>query len=244
MQVMYPICLVADMIFIFHELKSIHLRTLNRERAEMLADHFVTAGTVQLPSEISRRERVFFASDFDRSGVAVRFKPIHKLFDTNAALEAAAAACQGGFVLKLCRSGGVRRRRKGGRGNWLSVRRGDCFLGIALHKEATQLQILASVLAACSARRRLQALPSRDGDSGSPAGPADWWHKGGKVTEQAQACLEQGIEYGLRHVRELSEVLRDQGWIVSVFMLGMAERARFSTKLRRNVGGVRWLTFR
>ena len=240
---MYPICLVADMFFIYKELKAIHLRTLNRERAEMLADHFVATGTVWPPSEISRKERVLYASDFDRCGVAMRFKPIHKLFDSNAELEAAAAACQGGFVLRLCRSGGVRRRRKGGRGGWLSMRRGDCFLGIALHKDASQLQVLASVLAACSARRLLQALPSRSGDT-APTGPADWWEDEGGISEQAHACIDQGVEYGLRHVRELSAVLRDQGWLTAVFMLGMAERARFSTKLRRNVGGVRWLSFR
>ena len=249
-QVMYPVCLVLDMIFIFHELKAIHLRTLNRERAEMLADRYVSIGTVRSPADIARQERVFFASDFDRSGISVRFVPIHQLFDSQAELEAAAAACQGGFVMRLRRQGSAPRKRQQRRRPWLPFGRGECYLGIALHKDAVHQQVLAAVLAACATRQALQNCapvhlhpPLPPCDCGH-LGPASWWHESGALSRHAEACLQWGQDYGLQKGRHLAKSLRDHGWLTAVFMLGKLERARFSTRLRRPPGGVRWLTFR
>lgn len=47
MQVMYGVCTVGDFTLIYKELKSIHLRTLNRVRAEMLFSHHLAHGTVR-----------------------------------------------------------------------------------------------------------------------------------------------------------------------------------------------------
>ena len=245
---MYPLCLVSDIFFIYQELKAIHLRTLNRERAEMLADHFVTHGTVRTPADISRGENVLLRSNFDRCGLPVRFVPIHELYDSNAELEAAATGCQGSFVMHLCRRGKRGRHRRQRAAAWPPWGRGDCFIGIALHRDATHLQALTAVLAACAARRKLQRVGLGGGGRidkhTAHAGPQDWWREDGTLTEGALQCMEQGREYGLRHGRDFATVLVDFGWLSKVFMLGKAERARFSTKLKRTVGGVRWLTFR
>jgi hypothetical protein len=242
---MYPLCLVTDIFFIYRELKSLHLRTLNRERAEMLADHYVVHSCARTPADVARAEQVLLRSRFDCSGLSVRFAGIHELFGSNAELEAAAASCRGGFVLQL----GRRPRRKRHAALWgaLPLGRSQCFLGIALHREATHAQVLSAVLAACAARRELHAAGLADGErigKHMHAAPEEWWPDGGGLTARARGCIERGVDYGLRHGRAFQAVLDDLGWLTKTFMLGKAERARFSTKLTRSIGGVRWLTFR
>jgi Vitamin B6 photo-protection and homoeostasis len=47
MQVMYVVCTAGDVTLIHRELKSVHLRTLNRTRAETLFAHRLEHGTVR-----------------------------------------------------------------------------------------------------------------------------------------------------------------------------------------------------
>ncbi|KAF6251501.1 vitamin B6 photo-protection and homoeostasis-domain-containing protein [Scenedesmus sp. NREL 46B-D3] len=42
--VAFPLCGVADLFCIYHELKAVQLRSLNRERAEMVAEHWLSQG--------------------------------------------------------------------------------------------------------------------------------------------------------------------------------------------------------
>ena len=42
----FPLCGLADLFCIYHELKSVQLRSLNRERAEMVAEHWLHTGQV------------------------------------------------------------------------------------------------------------------------------------------------------------------------------------------------------
>lgn len=45
--VAFPICGLLDLFCIYHELKSVQLRSLNRERAEMVAQHWLEQGKVR-----------------------------------------------------------------------------------------------------------------------------------------------------------------------------------------------------
>jgi hypothetical protein len=254
-QVMYPLCLVGDVFFMYHELKSMHLRTLNRDRAELLADRYLDSGAIRLPGDVARDEHIFLPSAFDRSNLTVRFVPIQELFDDARELEAASAACQGGFLLRLRRSGAAR----GPRGSDAALgglrpppMQCKSFLGIALHKDASHLQVLAAVLAACAARRQLQGMGPPSFGEAVHAGKwhaeqrtsPQWWGSNGALTAEAQQCVEQGRACGLRHVKELKAALETNGWICRLFMLAKSERVRFSTRLRRFPGNTRWVTFR
>jgi glutamate N-acetyltransferase/amino-acid N-acetyltransferase len=44
--VAFPLCGFADLFCIYHELKAVQLRSLNRERAEMVAEFWLSQGRV------------------------------------------------------------------------------------------------------------------------------------------------------------------------------------------------------
>ena len=50
----FPVLGATDLFCIFRELKATHLRTLNRERAEMVAERWLADGTVFTAEEVRR----------------------------------------------------------------------------------------------------------------------------------------------------------------------------------------------
>jgi len=54
---MFPILVPGDLYSIYHELRSVHLRTLNKERAEFIAACFVNSGDIPTPEIVSEQER-------------------------------------------------------------------------------------------------------------------------------------------------------------------------------------------
>lgn len=46
---MYPLCFVGDITLIYQELKAVHLRTLNRTRAELLLSQYLHTREVRPP---------------------------------------------------------------------------------------------------------------------------------------------------------------------------------------------------
>lgn len=51
----YPFLAVCDVYCIYRELKAVQLRTLNRERAELVAEQWVKLGKVPPTEEVSPR---------------------------------------------------------------------------------------------------------------------------------------------------------------------------------------------
>lgn len=58
-----PFLLTGDLISIYKELNAIHLRTLNRERAEIILSQWTKTKTVPSPREVSARERMVLPPD-------------------------------------------------------------------------------------------------------------------------------------------------------------------------------------
>lgn len=56
---LFPFLVSADLYSIYNELKSIHIRTLNKERAELLAQHWVCDQKIFSPREVCEREQFF-----------------------------------------------------------------------------------------------------------------------------------------------------------------------------------------
>ncbi|KAI3433453.1 hypothetical protein D9Q98_003266 [Chlorella vulgaris] len=54
---MFPLLAAGDLWSIYRELRSIHLRTLNKERAEIIAQHWLAEGRVPTPRQVSEEER-------------------------------------------------------------------------------------------------------------------------------------------------------------------------------------------
>jgi len=53
--VAFPICGIMDLFCIYNELKAVQLRSLNRERAEMVAEHWLETGKVHVLSWVACR---------------------------------------------------------------------------------------------------------------------------------------------------------------------------------------------
>lgn len=60
---LYPVLAVADLYAIYHEIKAIELKTLNRERAEMVADRWLETGVIPSVSQISKEERILLPNN-------------------------------------------------------------------------------------------------------------------------------------------------------------------------------------
>ncbi|KAG2487824.1 hypothetical protein HYH03_013541 [Edaphochlamys debaryana] len=59
----YPLCAAGDLTCIWHELKAVQLRTLNRERAEMVIQRWLERGAAPGAAEISAAENLVLPSD-------------------------------------------------------------------------------------------------------------------------------------------------------------------------------------
>jgi len=205
------LCLAAgDLTAIWGELKAVHLRTLNRERAELAADAWLATGSVPPPSVAAAAEPLLLRSvPARRSGVGVRLVPLE---DAVASPEALTRAL----------------KRAGGRDRFLLTRRPPtsplaataCALGvakagrgrlrIALRGDAGPADTLAAVLAAAAARRELETLPP----SSRLVTDAD-----------AETCLDRAVATARRGGKRFAADLRAAGWVPEPFLLAPRERA-------------------
>ena len=48
----FPVCAAGDLLGIWHELKSVQLSSINRERAEMIADTWLATGQIPSMAEV------------------------------------------------------------------------------------------------------------------------------------------------------------------------------------------------
>ena len=60
--IMFPVLIPGDLYSIYQELRSVHLRTLNKERAELLASAYVEGQRVLTPEAVSKMERFVMPS--------------------------------------------------------------------------------------------------------------------------------------------------------------------------------------
>ncbi|GIL56589.1 hypothetical protein Vafri_11930 [Volvox africanus] len=77
--IMYPICAAGDLTCIWHELKAVQLRTLNRERAEMIIERWMRRGAVPSAAEISAAESLVLPSDVWRGLMPLRIAPLDRI---------------------------------------------------------------------------------------------------------------------------------------------------------------------
>lgn len=62
---MFPILVSGDLFSIYKELRSVELKTLNKERAEFIAQHWASCGVVPSPRQVSASERFILPSAID-----------------------------------------------------------------------------------------------------------------------------------------------------------------------------------
>ncbi|KAK2080532.1 hypothetical protein QBZ16_000385 [Prototheca wickerhamii] len=153
---LFPVLAAGDLASIYFEMKAIHLRSLNRERAEILADHWLGAGASLTPAQVSRAERLLLPPRLDGSALRLSI----------GALEAGVEGAEDVRAL-------VRHRppyflkvapRAGGRAH----------AHLALSAEAEARDVLAAVLQTAILRRELRAAPQAPPDFVGDLEGAGW----------------------------------------------------------------------
>ena len=69
---LFPILASIDLVSIHKQLKSVQLRTVNKERAEIIAEAFVRETSVASQLEVAEKERLLFPARLDASALPLR----------------------------------------------------------------------------------------------------------------------------------------------------------------------------
>ena len=69
---LFPILASIDLVSIHKQLKSVQLRTVNKERAEIIAEAFVREKSVASQLEVAEKERLLFPARLDASALPLR----------------------------------------------------------------------------------------------------------------------------------------------------------------------------
>ena len=87
--VLFPVLASIDLVSIHKQLKSVQLRMLNKERAEIVAEYFVQEKTLLNQMQVAEKERLLFPTRLDESTLPLR---VTSLRSTCPTLESLAAA--------------------------------------------------------------------------------------------------------------------------------------------------------
>ena len=107
-----------DLYCIYRELKAVQLTTINKERAEIIADHWINHGSVPGTKYVSAAERLFVPARMDESTLPLRIAGEYILTFARAIKLTARVFCT-----QVCtrRAAGTRPRSRT-RSGWLQVR--------------------------------------------------------------------------------------------------------------------------
>jgi Vitamin B6 photo-protection and homoeostasis len=83
----FPILAGGDLLAISNELRSIHLRTLNKERAEIIAAEFVESGKVATPENVSAKERLILPPECSLGVLPLSFGGLEEVLTTGEEVE-------------------------------------------------------------------------------------------------------------------------------------------------------------
>ncbi|KFM29313.1 UPF0420 protein [Auxenochlorella protothecoides] len=86
--VMFPLLVIGDLTSIYQEMRSIHLRSLNRERAEILAASWLDHAMILTPQQVSRAERLLFAPAIDCGPLPLEIGGLESCIRSSSELEA------------------------------------------------------------------------------------------------------------------------------------------------------------
>ncbi len=83
----FPVLAGGDLMAISNELRSIHLRTLNKERAEIIAAEFVSTGQVATPENVSAKERLILPPACSLGVLPLSFGGLEEVLTTGEEVE-------------------------------------------------------------------------------------------------------------------------------------------------------------
>jgi hypothetical protein len=221
-----PMLAVGDLTSIYHELKAVHLRTLNRERAELATAGWLGSGRAAVPSaeDVARAEPLVAPLAVGGGRLPLRLTTVEDAVGlTPDALDAAlarhardrflivrtpppgsATLLPHALAIGLERAGLVPGAASGG-------------LAAIMRTDAIPDDVLAAVLVAAHARREAEATDGGGGGSVQPPAPP-----GGP-----DPVLEAATRAARKDVPKLLKALKKQGWQAAPFLLSPRERGGY-----------------
>ncbi|KAK3257866.1 hypothetical protein CYMTET_33062 [Cymbomonas tetramitiformis] len=217
---LFPALCLVDLGCIHKELKAVQLKTLNKERAEMITGKWLDTGRIPSFAEVANDERILIPASLDEGSLPLQIRPLGDVVPTVEELDAVlAASCRvlgqpTKYVLTYrpaekkhgLHSALQRWMAKAVYGNRKSRIRGRAV--VALHSDAATSDILCALLQAAHLRR----LPYR----------ADL------TAEQARSwAMEESLRRAVRDQQSFMRAASSEGWITKTVLLSSAERATF-----------------
>lgn len=221
-----PPLMFVDLYSIYRELKAVQLKTLNKERAELIAEAWVAERRVPSFSEVSKDERLLVPARLDEGSLPLDICPLATaaptLADLRSALEHAGRAPggHGNFLLTYHRQTQPKQARRwlqwASPARWLEggQRRRSRIRGkaiLAVHEDARAADILEALLQVA----HLRALPFRR--DLTPEEARRW-------------ALEESLARARLDRDEFLAATRATGWQTTNVLLSSAERATFTTE--------------
>jgi len=91
---LFPFLVSADLYSIYNELRSIHIRTLNKERAELLAQHWVCDQKILSPKEVCEREQFILPPLASIGPYPLHIGPLRKCIQNEEDVDAFIKSCR------------------------------------------------------------------------------------------------------------------------------------------------------
>ena len=196
----FPALVSADLLLCHRELKAVHLRTLNQQRVQIGAQHFLERGHAPSLRAVSDRENVLLGNREVAAGLPLRPAPLRLCAGGSLeGLQALLRRHEGdGYVLSYARPRLL--YAPGGRAGGLRL----CMRDIA-----SDVDLLMAALQAAHFRRlasRGRGGGGRGGSAGRALAPLD--------EEVARRWLDDSARAARRDVRRFREQMEAEGWAV------------------------------
>ena len=193
----FPALALADLMLCHKELKAVHMRTLNQQRVEIGAQHFLERGGAPTLQEVSEREFILLGNRDVAAGLPLR--------------PASLPQCAGGSLEGLQ---ALLRRHKGD-GYVLAYARPRLLyapgghtgrLRLCMRDVASDVDLMMAALQAAHFRRLVQDRSADAGPRGRRVGPIE--------DEIARGWLEESARAARRDVRSFQKAMAMEGWAV------------------------------
>ena len=223
-----PALAVGDLTSIYHELKAVHLRTLNRERAELVADGWLASGRAVVPSaeRVASEEPLVAPLAVGGGRLPLRLTTVEDAAGLTPLVLDAALARHARDRFLVVRTPPPASARFLPRGLAAALERAGLVPGAAtgglaaiLRADATADDVLAAVLVAAHAREGLAGAEGA-GSAATAATPPP-------PPGEADPLLDASARAARKDVPRLLKALKQGGWQASPFLLSPRERGGY-----------------
>ncbi|KAI8472022.1 MAG: vitamin B6 photo-protection and homoeostasis-domain-containing protein [Monoraphidium minutum] len=247
----FPLFTLGDLACIYMELKAVQLRTLNRERAEMVAQGWLERGKAPTFAEVSADEGLFLPPRICGNLLPLRLLPLEQVAASPDQLRGLIKESRGDGYMLAVRPPEVL-APPAAAADWLWARcRSVLHITVALEEGAPPRVACTAVLHAAYLRRRvLDALerraalpppppppPAHDGGDGRGGGGGGRAARarqraaaaavGGLPVEELERCAAEARALARRHGRRFFEDITAAGWGTRRMLLSPVEAAGY-----------------